>query len=635
MEKLHSSERRDSRRDGKAITNSRKKKNKLSSNEPRKEDKEASKKIYSRNRKQSKAENSLNSDKKIRKSKGKSSSKKKNSHKKSFSVSTTSQFNKFFKDIDKGDKARERLSQTDKNSIQSKYSSNYTDSKENSISSKNKSKNAGLGSLSSDKRFAKKKGKKKLKSRFSRTDNSSESEPQSKNSNKKTTHVSPSSKEEGLKSLDSKRKQFINPIILNDDDDQKTGNKKGGHLSFNQDHISGTGSPNDNFESFSQIKNNKMMADQLEALLQEAGSETEESYQLNKEQMLQNIFKSTIESKASMQYVKGTAQFDTNHNIKKKLEAEMLSMQKKLNQKENQIKKYWYVPFQPSNVEAPSMYDYLSAGVQNVNTIQDAKIRTFLGEMKKKFKAYWHLMKFLSKEPSQILLLKTRKSLRGKQFKTIIIDLFDTLVKCRKVMKDTGNKNSEKKTRLTVKFRPYLREFLREISRKHEIIVFSSINRKLAEKIVNQIDPEKKYISHLLSEEQCIYVKGVKFKNIDLLKNRKKKNILCVDKSLLPYLNHISNFVPVLPFKPFESKMNPKKRGTSEEGSSLKGRPPKPEELPTKPKSSKNNFLSEVGLPSEDQELRKLLHYLRQILEHPDSKLINQRTLQMQQFLLN
>jgi TFIIF-interacting CTD phosphatase-like protein len=81
-------------------------------------------------------------------------------------------------------------------------------------------------------------------------------------------------------------------------------------------------------------------------------------------------------------------------------------------------------------------------------------------------------------------------------------------------MKESALGTKEKKvttnkTRLTVKFRPYLREFLREISKNHEIIVFSSINRKLAEKIVNQIDPEKKYISHLLSEEQCVVIKGV------------------------------------------------------------------------------------------------------------------------------
>jgi hypothetical protein len=47
-----------------------------------------------------------------------------------------------------------------------------------------------------------------------------------------------------------------------------------------------------------------------------------------------------------------------------------------------------------------------------------------------------------------------------------------------------------------------------------------------------------------------------KFKNIDLLKNRNKKNIVCVDKSLLPYLNHISNFVPILPFRPSDRKRN-------------------------------------------------------------------------------
>ena len=56
-----------------------------------------------------------------------------------------------------------------------------------------------------------------------------------------------------------------------------------------------------------------------------------------------------------------------------------------------------------------------------------------------------------------------------------------------------------------------------------------------------------------------------KFKNIDLLKNRNKKNIVCVDKSLLPYLNHISNFVPILPFRPSEYKST-KKSGVETEG---------------------------------------------------------------------
>lgn len=55
-----------------------------------------------------------------------------------------------------------------------------------------------------------------------------------------------------------------------------------------------------------------------------------------------------------------------------------------------------------------------------------------------------------------------------------------------------------------------------------------------------------------------------KFKNIDLLKNRNKKNIVCVDKSLLPYLNHISNFVPILPFRPSDYRSTRKDRPETE-----------------------------------------------------------------------
>lgn len=34
-----------------------------------------------------------------------------------------------------------------------------------------------------------------------------------------------------------------------------------------------------------------------------------------------------------------------------------------------------------------------------------------------------------------------------------------------------------------------------------------------------------------------------------MLKNRKVEDIICIDKNVVPYLNHISNFVPILPFK--------------------------------------------------------------------------------------
>ena len=131
-----------------------------------------------------------------------------------------------------------------------------------------------------------------------------------------------------------------------------------------------------------------------------------------------------------------------------------------------------------------------------------------------------------------------------------------------------------------------------------------------------------------------------KFKNIDLLKNRNKKNIVCVDKSLLPYLNHISNFVPILPFRPSDYKSS--KRTNTEGRGRQKGSKQNEKvenfnlKISSKHRSLTSNKESNSASPvAEDQELRKLLHYLQQILETDDSKFMNQKILRMQQFLLN
>lgn len=132
------------------------------------------------------------------------------------------------------------------------------------------------------------------------------------------------------------------------------------------------------------------------------------------EQMLKNVFKSTMESKASQQGNHASPQFETNQSVKKKLEAEMINMQKRMTQRENHQVSEMYVPFFLGTEFGPSLYDFLAQGIHRVEDIDDMKVRFFLKEMKKKFKNYWNLMKFLSKEPNQILILKTRKSLRSK-----------------------------------------------------------------------------------------------------------------------------------------------------------------------------------------------------------------------------
>ena len=102
----------------------------------------------------------------------------------------------------------------------------------------------------------------------------------------------------------------------------------------------------------------------------------------------------------------------------------MLSMQKRMTRKDNQQFKNIYIPSYPGTSIKPSLYDFLAEGVDNVEDINDPKVRMFLREMKQKFKNYWNLMKFLSKEPNQILILKTRKSLKSRSFGIIIYILY-------------------------------------------------------------------------------------------------------------------------------------------------------------------------------------------------------------------
>ena len=287
------------------------------------------------------------------------------SHKKSFSVNVNSQLTQFFNEIEKGGH--------DKKSIASKNSSNFDGSnKEDSNPSQIKSSDTG-------------------------TDDR-------KISNNKTA-----SHEEGIGSLDSRKKKFINPIILNNP------------LNNNSEDDENEQIHHKNFESFSHIKPSKSQMKQFDSFFKHNKNENISANSMNdksntildNEQMLQNVFKSTLESKSSYQGTQSFNNFDTNTSSKKQLQEELIEIQKKLSKQINLERKNWYqVQFNMESNET-SIYDVLARGIDDINNVSDIKIQTFLADMKNNFKKHWNYMKFLGKEPNQILLLKTRKSLVG------------------------------------------------------------------------------------------------------------------------------------------------------------------------------------------------------------------------------
>lgn len=169
-----------------------------------------------------------NSDKKLKKSdkvgKGETI------HKKSFSVNTPGQFKRILRDLPV--KVASKFSRTEKNSLQSKGSSGFVESKE-----------ASLRGDSRGKRVLKLKNQ---KSKFSRTDDSAESDPKSHISNKKTTHKSQNSKDvspDEKVSLETKRKLLINPTIISQETERRSEKDENPKR-------------DENFESFAMINEN-------------------------------------------------------------------------------------------------------------------------------------------------------------------------------------------------------------------------------------------------------------------------------------------------------------------------------------------------------------------------------------------
>lgn len=167
-----------------------------------------------------------NSDKKLKKAE--KAGKGETGHKKSFSMNTPGQIKRILPN-----RGASKFSRTEKNSLQSKGSSAYADSKE-----------ASLRGDSGGKRVLK---LKKQKSKFSRTDASSESDPKSRTSNKKTTHKSQNSKDVSPEkvSLETKRKLLINPTIISQEPERRSDNDEGPRR-------------DENFESFAMINDGNL-----------------------------------------------------------------------------------------------------------------------------------------------------------------------------------------------------------------------------------------------------------------------------------------------------------------------------------------------------------------------------------------
>jgi hypothetical protein len=153
-----------------------------------------------------------------------------------------------------------------------------------------------------------------------------------------------------------------------------------------------------------------------------------------------------------------------------------------------------------SSIKSSNIYDIIKRrNFSEIQKMENHSLREYLMKLSNDFYINKDFFKVIKFEDKKILL----PSKKDKSTPTIFVDLFNTLVKCKLKPETNGT------FKLLVKQRPHLELFLREISSRAELVVFSSSNAMLIDQVLDQIDPDRILFQSVLTKEHCTLLQGM------------------------------------------------------------------------------------------------------------------------------
>ena len=155
----------------------------------------------------------------------------------------------------------------------------------------------------------------------------------------------------------------------------------------------------------------------------------------------------------------------------------------------------------------------------------------------------------LKKNPTEVILDTRKSNINKSQKKTLVLDLDETLI--HSSMTPFPNRTNvvleielgpEKYTIYSI-IRPFVEEFLNEMSLYFDIILFTASLEQYSKPLLKFID-KNKVIKHVYNREYCKYYEGYFFKDLSII-NRDYRDLIIIDNNPVSYLFNKENGIPI------------------------------------------------------------------------------------------
>ena len=146
---------------------------------------------------------------------------------------------------------------------------------------------------------------------------------------------------------------------------------------------------------------------------------------------------------------------------------------------------------------------------------------------------------------------------------SVVLDLDETLISFEKEEieeeeNEEENEEIEEEENKKMMVRPGLYEFLDNLMKlKCELVIFTSSNKKYAEKIIDEIEKDKKYFKKRLYRENCVLIGSAYVKDLSKLGRDLSKTII-IDNDFVSFYLQQENGILIKPFTGKNNEQNDK-----------------------------------------------------------------------------